>query len=82
MRAVRDEAVTADGQRWRYLYDPLGRRIAKLRLTQEGEVAKETLFTWDGLVLAEELHVRPGAPEVRATTWDYEFESWTPIAQD
>jgi RHS repeat-associated protein len=76
------ELVTADGQHWRYLYDPLGRRIAKLCLTQEGEVAEETLFAWDGLVLAEELHVRSGAQEVTATTWDYEFESWTPIAQD
>lgn len=76
------EATTADGQRWRYSYDPLGRRIAKRRLNQDGEVAEEVLFAWDGLVLAEELHIRSGAPEVIATTWDYEFESWTPIAQD
>jgi RHS repeat-associated protein len=76
------EATTASGQHWRYLYDPLGRRIAKRRLVQDGEVAEEVLFAWDGLVLAEELHVRSGATEVTATTWDYEFESWTPIAQD
>ena len=76
------EAVTPEGQRWRYLYDPLGRRVAKRRLTRDGEVAEEVLFSWDGLVLAEELHVRSGTPEAMATTWDYEFDSWTPIAQD
>ncbi|WP_438314739.1 putative T7SS-secreted protein [Streptomyces sp. HUAS TT3] len=46
--------VTPDGTRWRYRYDPLGRRTAKQRLSDTGEVAEETLFTWDGTTLCEE----------------------------
>ncbi|WP_229917277.1 RHS repeat domain-containing protein, partial [Streptomyces canarius] len=33
--------VTPDGTRWRYTYDPLGRRTAKLRLAEDGETAVE-----------------------------------------
>ncbi|WP_078954720.1 putative T7SS-secreted protein [Streptomyces sp. H021] len=46
--------TTPDGTRWCYQYDPLGRRTAKQRLAQTGEVAEETLFTWDGTTLCEE----------------------------
>jgi RHS repeat-associated protein len=64
------EAVTADGTRWQYRYDPIGRRTAKLRLAADGSVAEETRFTWDAATLAEQWTVTPGAE--RATTWDWE----------
>ncbi|GLX41609.1 hypothetical protein Sros01_76820 [Streptomyces roseochromogenus] len=46
--------TTPDGTRWRYRYDALSRRTAKQRLTPTGEVAEQTLFTWDGTTLCEE----------------------------
>ncbi|WP_031479179.1 RHS repeat-associated core domain-containing protein [Streptomyces bicolor] len=39
---------------WRYLYDALGRRIAKQRLSAEGHVAEATTYCWDGAQLAEQ----------------------------
>lgn len=76
------EAVTATGERWRYRYDGLGRRVAKQRLDQDGAVAEEIRFCWDGTVLAEQEHMRAGAPEVDVVSWDYELGSWTPLTQD
>ncbi|WP_329314473.1 MULTISPECIES: putative T7SS-secreted protein [unclassified Streptomyces] len=46
--------TTPDGTRWRYTYDPLGRRTAKRRLSETGTVVEETLFTWDGTTLCEQ----------------------------
>ncbi|MBT2479606.1 RHS repeat protein [Streptomyces sp. ISL-94] len=46
--------ITPDGTRWRYTYDPLGRRTAKQRLSAEGTIVEETLFTWDGTTLCEQ----------------------------
>lgn len=47
--------TTPDGARWRYLYDPLGRRISKQLLQPDGAgVAEETLFAWDGSTLCEQ----------------------------
>ncbi|RAG81052.1 type IV secretion protein Rhs, partial [Streptacidiphilus pinicola] len=47
--------TTPDGTLWRYLYDPLGRRIAKHRLADDGHtVVERTDFTWDGAQLAEQ----------------------------
>ncbi|MEU5438760.1 RHS repeat-associated core domain-containing protein [Streptomyces sp. NPDC020719] len=60
------EAVTPDGDRWRYTYDPLGRRIAKYRVTDDGAVADRTDFTWDDTRLAEQT-----TTDGRVTTWDY-----------
>ena len=63
--------VLPDGTRWRYLYDPLGRRRAKQRLDDHGAVVEQTLFTWDSSRLAEQEHHRPdGAIEI--LTWDWE----------
>jgi len=45
---------TPDGTRWTYLYDALGRRVAKRRHADSGEVVDETLFAWDGPVLIEQ----------------------------
>ncbi|MFB7979388.1 putative T7SS-secreted protein [Streptomyces vinaceus] len=46
--------VTPDGTRWRYAYDALGRRTAKRRMSEDGTVAEEVLFTWDGTTLCEQ----------------------------
>ncbi|MER5929828.1 putative T7SS-secreted protein [Streptomyces sp. NPDC002054] len=46
--------TTPDGTVWRYIHDPLGRRIAKHRLSPSGEIAETTHFTWDGTTLCEE----------------------------
>lgn len=78
------DAVTPTGQRWHYLYDALGRRVAKQRVDADGEVVEETRFHWDGTVLAEQhqTSVQPGRDEITVTCWDYEPESWTPLAQE
>ncbi|MFG2649846.1 DUF6531 domain-containing protein [Streptomyces sp. NPDC048436] len=77
------EVTTPDGRRWRYRYDPLGRRIAKELLSASGEsVAERTDFAWDGTRLAEEVHGTSGTSEgSRITTWDWEPAGDRPIAQ-
>ncbi|MBR7839054.1 RHS repeat protein [Actinospica durhamensis] len=78
------QAVTPDGDDWRYRYDPIGRRTAKQRLDATGAVAEETLFFWDGAELAEQHHRRVGgggSGPIRITAWDYEPDSWAPVAQ-
>ncbi|WP_336113370.1 putative T7SS-secreted protein [Streptomyces sp. PTD9-10] len=72
--------TTPDGTRWRYRYDPLGRRTAKQRLADGGEsVAEEVRFTWDGLTLCEQTSHRPDAPHTVALTWDH--RDVVPLAQ-
>ncbi|MCC3769525.1 DUF6531 domain-containing protein [Streptomyces sp. UNOC14_S4] len=65
------EAVTPEGERWHYAYDALGRRISK-----RNESAGETLFSWDGTRLSEELR-----PSGEATTWDYAPGTHRPLTQ-
>ncbi|HKS47836.1 MAG TPA: RHS repeat-associated core domain-containing protein [Amycolatopsis sp.] len=67
---------TPDGSVWRYRYDPLGRRIAKQRLAADGSVAEQTLFAWDGVQLAEQVH--SGG---HATTWDLDPKGLQPLTQ-
>ena len=74
------ETATPDGTRWRYQYDPLGRRRAKLRLDGHGEIVERTLFDWDETRLAEQTTTTPDG-EVRTVTWDYEPASYRPAAQ-
>ncbi len=80
------EVLTPDGSRWRYRYDPLGRRVAKQRLTADGRAVLEQIdFTWDGTVLAEQAH-SVGAdgsqpPQRRVTVWDYEPGTFRPLTQ-
>lgn len=71
--------TTPDGTRWRYLYDPLGRRIAKQRLAADGAVAEETRFTWDGTTLTEQTTHVAGSPETLTLTWDHDGQA--PLAQ-
>ncbi|MFF4601157.1 DNA/RNA non-specific endonuclease [Streptomyces sp. NPDC001339] len=71
--------ITPDGTQWRYLYDPLGRRIAKQRLATDQEtVLEETRFAWDGSTLTEQ-STRTRNSEELTLTWDH--DGITPIAQ-
>ncbi|MFI5678787.1 DUF6531 domain-containing protein [Streptomyces cellulosae] len=72
--------TTPDGTRWRYTYDPLGRRTAKLRLAQDGEtVTEKVIFTWDGTTLCEQTTTSPNLPNPVTLTWDH--QGLRPIAQ-
>ncbi|MBT2442130.1 RHS repeat protein [Streptomyces sp. ISL-36] len=72
--------TTPDGTRWRYTYDPLGRRTAKERMTPDGlEVAERTVFTWDGTVLCEQTSTSAEGPHGIAMTWDH--RGLHPLAQ-
>ncbi|USQ83976.1 DUF6531 domain-containing protein [Streptomyces phaeoluteigriseus] len=71
--------TTPGGTRWRYRYDPLGRRTAKQRLTADESVAEEVRFTWDGLTLCEQTSHRPDTPTTVALTWDH--RDVVPLAQ-
>ena len=79
--------TTPDGQHWRYSYDPLGRRIAKQRLAADrASVAEQTTFTWDGVILAEQIHTSelddPGRTTIgRTITWEWEPDSFRPLTQ-
>ncbi|MER6143426.1 putative T7SS-secreted protein [Streptomyces sparsogenes] len=70
------DATTPDGEHWHYTYDPLGRRTAKQRLAEDGTVADQILFTWDGTRLAEQ--TTSGG---LVTTWDYAPGTHRPISQ-
>ncbi|MFI8517555.1 putative T7SS-secreted protein [Streptomyces sp. NPDC085481] len=59
--------VTPDGTAWRYVYDPLGRRIAKHSPTETVH------FTWDGTTLCEQ------STETLTLTWDH--AGLRPLAQ-
>ncbi|MGV4985999.1 putative T7SS-secreted protein [Streptomyces sp. NRAIS4] len=65
--------VTPDGTRWRYTYDPLGRRTAKLRMADDGETVVERVeFTWDGTTLCEQTTTAEGLPNPVTLTWDHQ----------
>ncbi|MFD5076864.1 RHS repeat-associated core domain-containing protein [Streptomyces sp. NPDC058371] len=70
------EVVTPDGHRWQYTYDPLGRRMSKYRLAEDGSAADRTDFTWDDTRLAEQ-----AGPDGRVTTWEYAPGSHRPLTQ-
>jgi RHS repeat-associated protein len=64
--------TTPDGTRWRYRYDPLGRRIAKQRLAADSDsVVEEVRFTWDGAILCEQTSNQQDVPHTVALTWDH-----------
>jgi RHS repeat-associated protein len=75
------EASTPEGQRWRYRYDPLGRRYLKQRLDNDGEVAEEIRFIWDDQSLAEQIRTQANNDTVTATTWEYNSDGYTAAAQ-
>ncbi|MFF3329103.1 putative T7SS-secreted protein [Streptomyces sp. NPDC002888] len=72
--------TTPDGTRWRYTYDPLGRRTAKLRLAEDGETVVERVdFTWDGTTLCEQTTTSVALPHPVTLTWDH--RGLHPVAQ-
>ncbi|MHB9857556.1 putative T7SS-secreted protein [Streptomyces sp. YIM S03343] len=72
--------TTPDGTPWRYTYDPLGRRTAKLRLAADGEtIVERVTFTWDGTTLCEQTTASPDLPNPVTLTWDH--QGLRPIAQ-
>ncbi|MDN3292618.1 RHS repeat-associated core domain-containing protein [Streptomyces ficellus] len=74
------EVITPDGTRWRYTYDPLGRRTSKQRLADDGlTVVEEIRFTWDGSTLCEQTTVSAELPRPVVLTWDH--RGVTPLAQ-
>ncbi|WP_235883971.1 putative T7SS-secreted protein [Saccharopolyspora elongata] len=81
------QVLTPDGARWHYRYDPLGRRVAKQRLTPDGSrVLEQIEFIWDGTVLAEQAHTDglpngPSLADARVTVWNYEPGNFRPVTQ-
>ncbi|GAA0444193.1 putative T7SS-secreted protein [Streptomyces olivaceiscleroticus] len=72
--------TTPDGTVWRYLYDPLGRRTAKQRLSPDGKtVLEQVTFTWDGTTLTEQTTSAGETTPAVTLTWDH--NGLTPIAQ-
>ncbi|MFF6785619.1 putative T7SS-secreted protein [Streptomyces sp. NPDC012510] len=72
--------TTPDGTRWLYAYDPLGRRVAKLRLGDDSETVVERVgFTWDGTTLCEQTTASPACPNLVTLTWDH--QGLQPISQ-
>jgi RHS repeat-associated protein len=69
-------AVVPGAAVWRYVYDPLGRRIAKQRLTAHGTVCDEVRFVWDGTRLTEQANF-----EGATVTWNYAPGSHRPLTQ-
>ena len=72
-------AETPDHGTWLYSYDPIGRRTAKSRLTEDGP-ADELLFSWDGPCLVEQ-RTGLGGGTVQTLTWDYGPDTFRPLAQ-
>ncbi|OXM49394.1 rhs protein [Amycolatopsis thailandensis] len=71
--------TTPDGRRWRYRYDPLGRRTAKELLGPDGQVVEEVRFVWDGNALIEQAHTGPSG--VTVTTWERRPDTEEPVTQ-
>ncbi|MFE3139753.1 putative T7SS-secreted protein [Streptomyces scopuliridis] len=72
--------TTPGGTRWRYLYDPLGRRIAKQRLAADGATVEEQVdFTWDGTTLCEQTTLSEELPNSVTLTWHH--NGLRPLAQ-
>ncbi|WP_263166601.1 putative T7SS-secreted protein [Streptomyces sp. SCSIO ZS0520] len=74
------EALTPDGTLWRYQYDALGRRIAKLRMGGDGtSVVERVDFTWDGTTLCEQTSRGEGLAQVVTLTWEH--QNLQPVSQ-
>ncbi|MFD2472767.1 RHS repeat-associated core domain-containing protein [Amycolatopsis silviterrae] len=71
---------TPDGDRWRYRYDSLDRRVAKQRLDAAGRVAEQVEFVWDGTQLIETLHTVGDSPAT-VLTWAHHPDDDRPVAQ-
>lgn len=70
---------TPDGRNWHYVYDPLGRRVAKQLLGDDGTtVVEQVSFVWDGDHLAEQTVEHAGGSV--STSWD-RAHGQTPVSQ-
>ncbi|PKW09040.1 RHS repeat-associated core domain-containing protein [Streptomyces sp. 1222.5] len=70
------DVIAPDGDHWRYTYDPLGRRLSKQRVADDGTVTGRTDYAWDDLSLAERT-----TSDGWVTTWDYAPDGARPVAQ-
>ncbi|GAA2741320.1 RHS repeat-associated core domain-containing protein [Kitasatospora cinereorecta] len=71
-----------DGSLCRFRYDPFGRRRGKQHLAADGvSVLAETVFTWDGELLVEQVVTRAGQPGRRVTGWEWTQSGVRPLAQ-
>ncbi|MFH8612073.1 hypothetical protein ACH4D5_31770 [Streptomyces sp. NPDC018029] len=67
---------TPDGTLWTYTYDPLGRRTAKHRMTDdERSILHSVYFTWDGPRVVEQTDTATQT----TLTWDY--DAYRPLTQ-
>ncbi|MGW7426897.1 DUF6531 domain-containing protein [Streptomyces sp. NPDC054813] len=72
--------TTPDGTVWRYIYDPLGRRTAKLRMAPDGATITEQItYAWDDTTLCEQTTVSEARPHPVTLTWHHDGR--TPLAQ-
>lgn len=69
------ELRTEAGERWRYGYDALGRRVTKLRLADDGTVLARTHYAWDGNRVTEQ------TTEDTTTHWSYRPGTHIPLTQ-
>jgi RHS repeat-associated protein len=69
------DVLTPDGRHWRYVYDPVGRRVGKQLLADdETTVLEQVSFFWDGDDLAEQ------TDGTVSTSWDW-LDGSSPISQ-
>ncbi|CAM5729055.1 hypothetical protein SFUMM280S_11158 [Streptomyces fumanus] len=69
------DVLTPDGRHWRYVYDPVGRRVAKRLLADDGTtVVEQTRYFWDQDDLAEQ------TDGTVSTSWDW-TDGPTPVSQ-
>ncbi|MDW6093944.1 RHS repeat-associated core domain-containing protein [Vibrio rhizosphaerae] len=66
-----------DGQRYRYRYDPFGRRIAKECL----QTQQQTHYLWDGSTLVQQSQITADGTALTSTEYLYEPGSHRPVAQ-
>lgn len=72
-----------NGSRWRYRYDPFGRRIGKEREGQVSQLAAITRvhYRWDGDQLVQQQSYQADGNAARQVQWVYEPGSFRPLAQ-
>ncbi|MFE9608452.1 DUF6531 domain-containing protein [Streptomyces sp. NPDC006012] len=68
------DVLTPDGRHWHYVYDPVGRRVAKQLRAVDESVVEEVRFFWDQDELAEQ------SDGTVSTVWDWS-EGPTPVGQ-
>ncbi|SHO59238.1 RHS repeat-associated core domain-containing protein [Vibrio quintilis] len=66
-----------DGRRYRYRYDPFGRRIAKeCERTQQ-----QTHYLWDGNTVVQQSKITADGTALQSTEYLYEPDTFRPLAQ-